>query len=166
MKKIIAILLLLIMTSLSCSAMADKIEIDIEDMTPAELLALKDQIQKEYDKATYVSGNYDDMLNSLFKKTFQGMFEDAQSFSYPFFGLDTSRARTLYKISGNCTVKYYDKSKITYKASGFYYRDTEGELTLALLMLDNNIAFKDDKIIPEIIRYIDKATYSVIKDII
>ena len=166
MKRLVAIVLLVMLAFSAFIACAEKMEIDIEDMTPAELLALKDKIEKEYDKATAVSSSIDSKLCSDFKKTFEGMFTDAQSFSYPFFGLSTSRARTLYKVYGDCTVKYYDKSKITYSASAFYYRSESGEFDLALVMLDKDVAFKDDEILPQITRYIDKATYSIIKSYI
>jgi hypothetical protein len=104
------------------------------------------------------------MLSADFKKAFEGLFTDAQDFGYPFFGMSVSRARTLYKVSGNCTVRYYDKSKISYDVNSFYYHDeASGEFTLALLMLGNDIAYKDDAALANIVRFIDKATMSVIK---
>lgn len=166
MKRLIAIALLVLMVFGISVACAEKIEIDIEDMTPAELLALKDKIEKEYNKATNIPYEVDSQLCADFKKTFEGLFTDAQSFSYPFFGLSTSRARTLYKVYGDCTVKYYDKSKISYDASAFYYRNENDEFVLALVMLDKDVAFKDDEVLSQIVRYIDKATYSVIKPLI
>lgn len=164
MKKLTAIILVLVTLLTSVCALADKVEIDINEMTPAELLALKDQIEKEYSKSTYVDSDYSSELSADFKKTFEGLFTDAQDFGYPFFGMSVSRARTLYKVSGNCTVRYYDKSKISYDVNSFYYHDeASGEFTLALLMLGNDIAYKDDAALANIARFIDKATMSVIK---
>jgi len=163
MKKIIAVILMILLLAVGIVACADPITIDLSEMTPSELLELKDKIEQEYSKATKFDGKYESQLTEELKQTFEGMFTDVQSFSYPWLGFSTSRARTLYKLSGNCTVKYYDKSKNSYSVSAYFWHDEKANrFTLALLMLDKDISYKDDDALEQIIPFIDRATYNLI----
>ena len=165
MKKAVAgILALFIVMLILFNTYADVTTGDLEDMTPVELLALKEEIEKEYSKATKVDNKYEDELKSAFRKVFEEKFPNAQSFSYPLFGLSIERARAMYKVSGNCAVKFSDKSKLAYAVSAYFWLDeTSNEMIMAFMLLDNEVVCKDKSVIPNIARYFDQATYTLIE---
>lgn len=107
-------LLILGIVLICAPALAAPMTIDLDEMTPDELQELIKVVKAEYDESVEFASSDFSKLSANLKQSFESMFPEDATVSYPFFGLDKQRARSMYRITGDCTVKYADKSKVDY----------------------------------------------------
>lgn len=107
----------------SSIALADPMTIDLDGMTPKEIKELISMAEDEYKEATDISSSDAKLLTENFKSAFESLIPKDADVSYPLFGLDKQRARTMYKLSGDCTVKFADKTKSTYAMTMIYWHE-------------------------------------------
>ena len=137
--------------------------IDLSAMTPAELQEFKSEVEKEYKAATDFPSSTEKTLTENVKSLFEQQFSTGSDYSYPWLGFSTSRSRTMYSLSGNCTVRYADKSRNSYDVSAYYwYNESSQKFVLALYMLDKTITIKNDEAIANIEKYLDQATLNLL----
>lgn len=122
MKRIVCILSAAALLS-SSVALADPMTIDLDGMTPKEIKELISMAEDEYKEATDISSSDAKLLTENFKSAFESLIQKDADVSYPLFGLDKQRARTMYKLSGDCTVKFADKTKSTYSMTMIYWHE-------------------------------------------
>lgn len=107
----------------SSVALADPMTIDLDAMTPKEIKELISMAEDEYKEATDISSSDSKLLTENFKSAFESLIPKDADVSYPLFGLDKQRARTMYMLSGDCTVKFADKSKSTFSMTMIYWHE-------------------------------------------
>ena len=161
MKRILCVFGLLIF--ISALALAAPMTIDLQEMTPAQLQEFKKQVEQEYNAATDFPSKTVEMLTENVKSLFESTFSNGESYSYPWLGFSTSRSRSMYMLSGNCTVKYSDGSRQSYDVSAYYwYDDAAQKFNLALFLLDKTVTIKNDVAVEQISIYLDEATKSLL----
>ena len=105
------VFLFLTLMAFSSASLADPMTIDLDTMLPSEIDALIEMAKEEKKDATNFSSEAYDVLKVAFEQAFESMFPSDAEASYPLFGLSKERAREMYMLSGDVTVKYTDKSK-------------------------------------------------------
>lgn len=141
--------------SLSSVALAEPMIIDLEAMTPTELTELKTMVSEEYDRATEISSSDASLLEKNFKEAFRSIIPADADASYPFFGLDKQRARTMYKVSGECTAKFSDKSKTKYDMTMIYwYNESDSTFHQVAFYSDEKVYYCDNELLPNVAQYL------------
>ena len=121
------------------SSVAEPISLDMDQMTSTELRSFKTEVEKAIDGATELPYDLSSKIEKDFKSVFEKKFvSSGATASYPFFGMDTSRERNLVTVSGNCTVRFADKSRKEYPMEGIY--ELKDNNTFELIALYSNEA--------------------------
>ena len=148
MKKGIALLVALCF--LTGAALAEPMLIDMRLMTSAELESFQNQVREEISYATDLPYAQSSKIEDSFKEDFEKQFvPDGATASYPFFGLSTSKERNLVTVSGNCTVRFADKSKKDYPMEAIYLVSDDGAFKQIALYAGDNIYSKDEAVLAE-----------------
>lgn len=162
-KRIIALAICLLLVFSFTLSSAETIYANLSEMTPTELRDLENKVSKEYDNATELPSGAYSKLEDQMDKAIKSKFPTATSISYPFFGLSTSRTRSMIKIYGDCSVKFADKSKLSYEFTGyFWYNEAKKTYDLALLLADKQILIENDEVLANIAEYLESSVVYLI----
>ena len=154
MKRIVCVLAASALLS-SSVALADPMTIDLDAMTPKEIKELISMAEDEYKEATDISSSDAKLLTENFKSAFESLIPKDADVSYPLFGLDKQRARTMYMLSGDCTVKFADKSKSTFSMAMIYWHEEEAKMFHQVAFYSKEkIYYCDNAILPHVAPYL------------
>ncbi|MGN0774921.1 MAG: hypothetical protein ACI4MP_14145 [Candidatus Ventricola sp.] len=154
MKRVVCIFAAAALLS-SSVALADPMTIDLDEMTPKEIKELISMAEDEYKEATDISSSDAKLLTENFKSAFESLIPKDADVSYPLFGLDKQRARTLYMLSGDCTVKFADKSKSTFSMTMIYWHEEEAKMFHQVAFYSKEkIYYCDNAILPHVAPYL------------
>lgn len=139
----------------SSIALADPMTIDLDEMTPKEIKELISMAEDEYKEATDISSSDAKLLTENFKSAFESLIPKDADVSYPLFGLDKQRARTMYKLSGDCTVKFADKTKSTYAMTMIYWHEENAKMFHQVAFYSKEkIYYCDSDLLPNVAPYL------------
>ncbi|MGN0990009.1 MAG: hypothetical protein ACI4O4_00995 [Candidatus Ventricola sp.] len=157
MKRIVCVLSAAALLS-SSVALADPMTIDLDAMTPKEIKELISMAEEEYKEATDISSSDAKLLTENFKSAFESLIPKDADVSYPLFGLDKQRARTMYMLSGDCTVKFADKSKSTFSMTMIYWHEEEAKMFHQVAFYSKEkIYFLDEDLLVNVLPYLSDA---------
>lgn len=168
MKKLSVLFLIVCILSSLFTAYAEPRTIDLSTMTVNEIDALIQDAKDERNAATDFDSSIKRKLESEFEAIFESYFSSDVEISYPLFGLDGSRERECYQLSGDCTVKYNDGTKVKYKdvRAIFWHDEAKDEYSLAAFMSKDEVFFTDADVCPNIARYLDENTFSRVSTVL
>lgn len=156
--KFVSILLLALML-FSASAFAEPMTIDLDTMTPAEIDNLIDMAKKEKEDATYFPSADYSTLSDSFEQLFESMYPSDAEFSYPFFGLSSTRAREMHMLSGDVSIKYSDKSRQTVDdVTAIFWKNADNSFNIAAFFSDDAIYYFDDDLYVKALPLVSQAT--------
>lgn len=157
-----AILCLLLVLSFSLTG-AETIYANLPEMSPTELKELYNKVDAEYDRATDVSSSASTKVCDAMEKAIEAQYPSAASLSYPFFGFSVSRSRCMYKVTGNTTIKFADKSKLSYDFIGLFWHDEAvNKYQLAVLIADKDVLVENDEYLAHIAEYLETSVAYII----
>ena len=128
---------------------------DLDNMSVGELDALADEIKKQKNAATNITSSASKELEADFKSLIESIAPKDATISYPFFGLDNSRNRVYYSVSGDCTAKRPDKSKTQYNGACaiYYYDSSDSSYKRVAFFTNDKIYYYNADLLPYIERY-------------
>lgn len=144
MKKWISILLAvctILSIGVSFPALADQEIIDLDTMSPAELQDLINRATAEYEEATKINSEDSDTIEKIFKASFVSMMPKDTTYWYPFWGLNKTCMRSMFRVNGDCSVRLPgESSKKAYDGlTLLLWKNDAGEFETAAFFDDDEI---------------------------
>ncbi|MBR3796028.1 MAG: hypothetical protein IKK34_08390 [Clostridia bacterium] len=142
----------------SSISLAEPITVDLDAMTPAEIKELITLAEAEYKEATSFSSDVYTLLAPNFRSAFESLIPSDATASYPLLGFKDQRARTMYMLSGNCTVKFADKSKSSYEMTMIYWHDESSQTFHQVAFFsDEKIYYCDNELLKNVVPYLNES---------
>lgn len=157
MKRIVCILSATALLT-SSVALADPMTIDLDAMTPVEINEIIEMAEAEYKEATDFSSSDSRLLTENFETAFESLIPADAEASYPLFGLNKQRARSMYMLSGECTVRFADKSRSSYNMTMIYWHEEEARTFHQVAFYSNEkVYYCDNDLLKNVAPYLSES---------